>query len=103
MHFLLYKVPVYPGISRSLFLAWTRFTPRPVLAAAGSRLEAIQVLDRFSRVELEVLVPDLFWPELGNTLWKAARSGRITKAPAAEGLDFFVGFGADAFSNAADG
>lgn len=94
MHFLLYKMPVYPGISRSLFLAWTRFTPRPILAAAGSRLEAIQVLDRFSLGELEVLVPDLFWPELGNILWKA---------PAAEGLDFFVGFGADAFSNAADG
>jgi predicted nucleic acid-binding protein len=53
--------------------------------------EAIQVFDMFSRGEIELLIPDLFWAELGNILWKAARSGRLTKATASEALDFLLG------------
>jgi predicted nucleic acid-binding protein len=27
---------------------------------------------------LKLIVPDLFWPEVGNILWKCARAGRIS-------------------------
>lgn len=36
--------------------------------------------------EVEFLVPDLFWVELGNVLWKAVRRQRCTEAQAVESL-----------------
>ena len=41
-----------------------------------------QALDLFSKYvndDLSFLVPDLFWPELGSVLWKAARVRRISR------------------------
>jgi predicted nucleic acid-binding protein len=43
--------------------------------------EAEVLLRRFSSRDCNLVVPDLFWPEMGNILWKAARSGRITTKP----------------------
>ena len=43
---------------------------------------AIEVLRGFQRGDVELLVPDLFWPEFGNVLWKAVRQGRIAPADA---------------------
>jgi predicted nucleic acid-binding protein len=40
--------------------------------------EAQMLLKRFSLGDCNLIVPDLFWPEMGNILRKAARSGRIT-------------------------
>ena len=34
----------------------------------------------------DFIVPDLFWPEIGNVLWKAARRERITPTQAEESL-----------------
>jgi predicted nucleic acid-binding protein len=34
----------------------------------------------------DFIVPDLFWPEIGNVLWKAVRRERITPAQAKESL-----------------
>jgi len=48
--------------------------------------EAQQMLDAHSRGELHFLVPDLFWAELGNVLWKAVRVGRTSRAQAMSGL-----------------
>jgi predicted nucleic acid-binding protein len=50
----------------------------------GEALEeqALQLLRRFTDGETQVVVPDLFWPEFGNVLWKAARQGRCTHASA---------------------
>jgi predicted nucleic acid-binding protein len=48
--------------------------------------QALQLFDRFSRGEVQLLVPDLFWPEFGNILWKAARLGRISRASAAQAI-----------------
>ncbi len=42
--------------------------------------EAQQMLDAHSRGELHFLVPDLFWAELGNVLWKAVGVGRTSRA-----------------------
>ena len=48
--------------------------------------EAQQMLDAHSCGELHFLVPDLFWAELGNVLWKAVRVGRASRAQAMSGL-----------------
>ena len=47
---------------------------------------AIELLARFVIGEVEFLVPDLFWAELGNVLWKAVRTQRCTEAQAVESL-----------------
>lgn len=47
--------------------------------------------DRFLRAYVEgtvqVVVPDLFWIEIGNFLWKAAKRGEITAGLARRGLE----------------
>ncbi len=49
--------------------------------------ESLRILERYARGEVQFLVPDLFWPEIGNILWKAVRLGRLTKESAEEALD----------------
>jgi predicted nucleic acid-binding protein len=39
--------------------------------------ESRQVLTRFASGAIQLAVPDLFWPELVNILWKAVRIGRL--------------------------
>jgi len=36
--------------------------------------------------EIQVIVPDLFWVELGNVLWNAVRRGRCTGLTAESGM-----------------
>jgi len=47
--------------------------------------------DRFLRAYVEgtvqVVVPDVFWIEIGNFLWKAAKRGEITPVLARRGLE----------------
>ena len=58
------------------------------LPAAGEPLSevAAELLQRYVRDEVRFLVPDLFWAELANVLWKAARQGRCTKAAAQQAV-----------------
>ena len=51
------------------------------LPAAGEPFtaEALQLLRQFASGDIYFLVPDLFWPELGNILWKAVRSARLSE------------------------
>lgn len=51
---------------------------------------ALELLDRYRMKEIQVLVPDLFWAEIGNVLWKAARTQRISVADAQVGLQKLV-------------
>jgi predicted nucleic acid-binding protein len=44
--------------------------------------EALRVLEGYVKGHTRFLVPDLFWPELGNILWKAVRVGRISRQSA---------------------
>ena len=46
------------------------------------RGEAMQLLGRYAKGELQLIVPDLFWPEFGNILWKAVRQGRCSQQSA---------------------
>ncbi len=54
------------------------------LPARGEALaaEALELLDRYAKGEKQFIVPDLFWADFGNILWKATRLGRLTEAAA---------------------
>jgi predicted nucleic acid-binding protein len=54
------------------------------LPAAGETLtdEALQFLRRYTNGEIRLIVPDLFWAEFANILWKAVRQGRWTRGAA---------------------
>ena len=58
------------------------------LPATGEPLtdEALELLKRYTRGDLRFLVPDLFWPELGNVFWKAVRQRRWMQATAEAAL-----------------
>lgn len=48
--------------------------------------EANELLQRYIDGQIRVLVPDLFWTELGNVLWKWARAGRCSAFVAATAM-----------------
>jgi predicted nucleic acid-binding protein len=48
--------------------------------------EARHLLNDFGRGRVGLIVPDLFWPEIGNVLWKAAARGRITAKTALDAI-----------------
>ena len=41
--------------------------------------QARQILEDYTQDRQRLLVPDLFWPEVGNILWKAVRQGRMSR------------------------
>jgi predicted nucleic acid-binding protein len=49
--------------------------------------EARKLLDRWTRSEIEMVVPDLLWAEVGNIIWKSVRVGRCSLAEAEELLE----------------
>jgi predicted nucleic acid-binding protein len=58
------------------------------LPANGETLveEANALLDQYVKGEVWLIVPDLFWPEIGNILWKAACRNRCTKESAEKAI-----------------
>jgi predicted nucleic acid-binding protein len=62
------------------------------LPAAGETLvkEATALLDRYAKGEIRFLVPDLFWAEIGNILWKAVRQNRCTEDSAEKAISSLV-------------
>lgn len=48
--------------------------------------EAHIILRRYAKGEVRFIVPDLFWAELANLLWKAVRQGRCGKSTAESAL-----------------
>jgi predicted nucleic acid-binding protein len=55
-------------IDASVAMKWL-----PLFASETFAAEASALLDRNRRSEINFLVPDLFWPEVGNVLGKAVR------------------------------
>jgi predicted nucleic acid-binding protein len=53
--------------------------------------ESLQILEGYARGRILLQVPDLFWPELGNILWKAVRQGRISRESAANAVEMLAG------------
>jgi len=44
--------------------------------------EALALLDRYGKNEIQIIVPDLFWVEFASVLWKAIRRGNFPKVSA---------------------
>jgi len=40
------------------------------------------LLESYTANEIRLIVPDIFWPEFGNVLWKAVRRGRQSRTSA---------------------
>jgi predicted nucleic acid-binding protein len=59
-------------------------------APAGEHLssEALELLDAYASNQVQLTVPDLFWPEAGNVLWKCVKLGRIRPQSALDGIHF---------------
>lgn len=55
--------------------------------------QAEVLLERYSRGEIRFLVPDLFWAECANTLWKAVRAARLPAAEASAALNAVIQLG----------
>lgn len=62
--------------------------------------ESLAVLDEFAAGRCRLMVPDLFWPEVGNILWKAVRAGRVTAANAEASMDMLIGLGLETRASA---
>lgn len=48
--------------------------------------EALKLLTDYASGKLRIIVPDLFWSELANICWKAARQNRWSEADAQKAL-----------------
>ena len=48
--------------------------------------EAVWLLESYGRHQVDFLVPDFFWAEIGNVLWKSVRKGWISHSEAASAL-----------------
>ncbi len=48
--------------------------------------ESLKILQDYAAGRTRLLVPDLFWPEFGNILWKAVRTGRMPSKSAEEAI-----------------
>jgi predicted nucleic acid-binding protein len=59
-----------------------------LLPAAQESLveQATHLLALETEGSADFIVPDLFWPEIGNVLWKAVRRERVTPTQAEESL-----------------
>ena len=55
--------------------------------------EALSLLRRHAEGEIELIVPDLFWAEFGNILWKAVRTRRLVQKSASEALMDMLRYG----------
>lgn len=55
-----------------------------MLPAQGEllRTEAFRLLDAYGAGEVNLVVPDIFWAECGNIVWKAVWRGRLDQATA---------------------
>jgi predicted nucleic acid-binding protein len=68
-------------VDASVAVKWCLPAQRGEFAA-----QAKELLDSYRRNEIRLLVPDLFWVELANALWKAARRTEISADDAMSAL-----------------
>jgi predicted nucleic acid-binding protein len=51
---------------------------------------AFRLFDAHLTRDIKIEVPDLFWAEMGNILWKAMRANKLTRDEAREALDKLI-------------
>jgi len=68
----------------SLFVIDASVAAKWFLPAANEPLtdEALELLKQYANGRVRFVVPDLFWAEFGNVLWKAVRQGRWSREAA---------------------
>jgi len=59
-----------------------------MLPAKGEllRLEAFRLLDAYGSGDVNLIVPDVFWAECGNIVWKAVRQRRLDRVDAEQAI-----------------
>jgi len=59
-----------------------------ILPRGGEPLveQALELLHQYERAEVRILVPDLFWSEIANVIWKAVRQERLAASNAHQAL-----------------
>lgn len=70
-------------VDASVAVKWCLPSVREELVA-----EAVELLASSRRDEIQFLVPDLFWVEVANALWKAVRRNEISPTNAVAALSF---------------
>ena len=70
-------------VDASVAVKWCLPSQREELVA-----EAEELLASLQREEIRFLVPDLFWVEVANALWKAVRRSDISSDSAASAMSF---------------
>ncbi len=72
-------------VDASVAAKWA--SPEVIEPLAG---RANQFLREYLSGSVQIAVPDLFWPEIGNFLWKAVRRGTLTPALAERALEAMI-------------
>jgi predicted nucleic acid-binding protein len=62
-------------VDASVAIKWMLALPNELLIA-----QAVGLHDRFVRRELEIAVPDVFWSEVANVVWKSIRTQSISRS-----------------------
>jgi predicted nucleic acid-binding protein len=72
----------------SLFVIDASVAAKWFLPPSGEPLadEAFRLLNGYAQGRVRLAVPDLFWAECANILWKAVRQGRWTRSAAEEAI-----------------
>ena len=52
--------------------------------------QAAWVRSQYDEGKMHLLVPDLFWPEMGNVLWRNVRKKRISRQHAADAMNVLL-------------
>jgi predicted nucleic acid-binding protein len=52
--------------------------------------EALRLVERYRDGEIDFIVPDVFWAEIGNVLWTGARQGRWSRIDAERSIADFA-------------
>lgn len=63
--------------------------------------QALALYEGYHRQELDFVVPDIFWAEIGSIFWKAIRQGRLEKVPAEEAIADLMKCELSSFASAA--
>lgn len=64
-------------LDASVAVKWTLPLPKESLTD-----ESLRLLQQYSAGEVDFIVPDVFWAEIGNVLWKGVRRGRWDRSDA---------------------
>jgi predicted nucleic acid-binding protein len=73
-------------LDASVAVKW--LVPAPALSQSETLIaESIQLLQRYSDGEVNFFVPDVFWAEVGNVMWKGVRQRRWSSVVAESAIE----------------